>query len=290
MTEANAEMRITPDVLAHLRTWTGKTEERQDEVTAAPVAGLSATLDIAAPAAGDELPPIWHWLYFLPNAPQSELGADGHPRLGGFLPPVPLSRRMWAGSRIQWLAPLRVGDRMQRVSTIQSLAHKAGRSGDLVFVTVRHEISRGGELAIREEQDIVYRAPARPGDPAPAPQAAPTDATWKRDMVADPVLLFRFSALTFNAHRIHYDRTYAKDVEQYPGLVVHGPLQATLLLDLVRRQQPQARLASFSFRAMSPIFDGQPFQACGAPQAGGARLWTQGANGHLAMQAEAQFQ
>ena len=285
---------ITPDVLAHLRSWEGRSETLHDEITQAPVRGLAAALDRddidASPNA--ELPPLWHWLYFLPRAPQRELGADGHPRLGGFLPPVPLPRRMWAGGRLHWHAPLRVGEAVQRVSRIVSIQHKAGRTGDLVFVLVRHEISRGGTLALVEEQDIVYRAPARPGDPVPAPQAAPTDAAWSREIVPDPALLFRFSALTFNSHRIHYDRPYATEVEGYAGLVVHGPLIATLLADLGWRERQQRRPASFSFKAVRPTLDLQPFQVCGTPVADGdgARLWGRDHEGWLTMQAEMGFE
>ncbi|NBS48633.1 MAG: hypothetical protein EBS99_16725, partial [Betaproteobacteria bacterium] len=179
------------------------------------------------------------------------------------LPPVPLPRRMWAGGRLQWHAPLRVGDALERSTRIESVTHKSGRSGDLVFLLLRHEVRAGGVLALTEEQDIVYRAPAQASDPVPAPQAAPTDATWSREIVPDPVLLFRFSALTFNAHRIHYDRPYATGTEGYPGLVVHGPLIATLLADLARRERPEARVTGFSFRAVRPTTDLHPFRVCG---------------------------
>jgi 3-methylfumaryl-CoA hydratase len=294
MTDAQASTRIDAQLLAQLRGWEGRSETLRDPITAAPVRGLSATLDRPdpAPVTGDELPPLWHWLYFLPQAPQHELGEDGHPHRGGFLPPVPLPRRMWAGGRLQWLEPLRVGDEVQKTSKILSVAHKAGRSGDLVFTTVRHELAGGAGLALREEQDIVYRAMAQPGDPAPAPQAAPTDATWSREIVPDPVLLFRYSALTFNGHRIHYDRSYAIEREAYPALVVHGPLIATLLADLARRALPQGRFASFSFRAVRPLFDLHPFRVCGKPSADSksAQLWAQDHEGWLAMQAEVKFQ
>jgi 3-methylfumaryl-CoA hydratase len=205
---------------------------------------------------------------------------------------VPLPRRMWAGGRLQWHAPLRVGDEVQRTSHIESVKHKPGRSGDLVFVTVRHEISNAQGLAITEEQDIVYRAAAQPGDPTPPPQAAPKDALWSREIVPDPVLLFRYSALTFNGHRIHYDRSYAKDVEHYPALVVHGPLIATLLTDLAERSKPGARLRSFNFKAVRPTFDLHPFRVCGQPSADGrsAQLWGQDHEGWLTMQADVQFE
>ncbi|MBC5786196.1 MaoC family dehydratase N-terminal domain-containing protein [Ramlibacter sp. USB13] len=285
--------RITPELLQHLRGWEGRSETLRDDITAAPVRNLSATLDRddPAPAAGTELPPLWHWLYFLPSARQSELGPDGHAKRGGFLPPVPLPRRMWAGGRLQWLAPLRVGEAVERTSRIVSVTHKAGRSGDLLFVLVRHELRNAQGVALTEEHDIVYRAAPQPGDPVPPPQAAPADAPWSREIVPDDVLLFRYSALTFNGHRIHYDRKYVTEVEGYPGLIVHGPLIATLLVDLARRQRPDARFASFSFKAVRPTFDLHPFRVGGKPSADGkaAQLWAQDHEGWLTMQAEATF-
>ena len=284
---------LTPDSLAELRGWEGRSETLRDEVTAAPVRNLSATLDRddPLPQPGTELPPLWHWLYFLPAQRHSELGPDGHPRRGGFLPPVPLPRRMWAGGRLTWHAPLRVGEAIERTSRIASVTHKSGRSGDLVFVLVQHEVRNAQGLAVSEEHDIVYRPLAQPGDPTPAPQAAPTDAPWSREIVPDPVLLFRYSALTFNGHRIHYDRSYVTEVEGYPGLIVHGPLIATLLVDLARRQRPEATLRSFSFRAVRPTFDLHPFRVNGKPSDDGrsAQLWAQDHEGWLTMQAEAQF-
>jgi 3-methylfumaryl-CoA hydratase len=281
------------DQLAHLRTWEGRSETLRDDVTAAPVRNLSATLDRddPAPVAGTELPPLWHWLYFLPSARQSELGPDGHAKRGGFLPPVPLPRRMWAGGRLEWHAPLHVGDAIERTSRIVSVTHKAGRSGDLVFVLVRHEVRNAQGLALTEEHDIVYRGAPQPGDPAPPPQPAPAQAPWSREIVPDDVLLFRYSALTFNGHRIHYDRRYVTEVEGYPGLIVHGPLIATLLVDLARRQRPDARLRSFGFKAVRPVFDLHPFRVNGKPSAdgGGAQLWAQDHEGWLAMQAQARF-
>jgi 3-methylfumaryl-CoA hydratase len=283
---------LTSDLLADLRSWEGRSETLHDAITAAPMRGLSATLDRddPDPVAGTELPPLWHWLYFLPQHRQSELGPDGHARRGGFLPPVPLPRRMWAGGRLQWLAPLRVGEQIERTSRIQSVTHKSGRSGDLVFVVVRHEVRNAQGLALTEEHDIVYRPLAKPGDPVPPPQAAPADAPWSREIVPDPVLLFRYSALTFNGHRIHYDRSYVTEVEGYPGLVVHGPLIATLLVDLARRQRPEARLASFSFKAVRPTFDLHPMRVNGRPHPDGrVDLWAQDHEGWLTMQAEARF-
>jgi 3-methylfumaryl-CoA hydratase len=293
MDSASTTTRVTPEALARLRGWEGRSETLHDEITAAPVRSLSATLDRddAEPGPGTEVPPLWHWLYFLPRHRHGDLGEDGHARLGGFLPPVPLPRRMWAGGRLQWLAPLRVGEAAERTSRIVSVTHKTGRTGDLVFVVVRHEVRNGAGLALTEEHDIVYRAAPQPGDPVPPPQAAPTDAAWTREIVPDPVLLFRYSALTFNGHRIHYDRSYVTEVEGYPGLIVHGPLIATLLVDLVRREQPGRALKAFSFKAVRPTFDLHPFRVNGRPAADGlsAQLWAQDHDGWLTMQADVTF-
>lgn len=271
---------MTDDELRH---WIGREEIRTDLATAAPLQGLAATLDRGERyAPGDEVPPLWHWTYFLPSAATSELGTDGHPRRGGFLPPIGLPRRMWAGSRIRFLHPLRVGDAMTRRSTVTDIAAKAGRTGPLYFVKVRHETQVAGVTAIVEEQDIVYRNPPTPAD-APPPAAAPSDAQWQRRIDPSPVLLFRYSALTFNSHRIHFDRPYARHDEGYDGLVVHGPLIATLLLDLVRREQPRARVGEFSFRAVRPLLDTAPFRVCGTPHGDGTvRLWAQDRDGALA--------
>ncbi|HYF21249.1 MAG TPA: MaoC family dehydratase N-terminal domain-containing protein [Ramlibacter sp.] len=277
--------------LQHLRSWVGRTEEAADTATAVPPRALAATLDRDdPPQPGDALPPCWHWLYFLPLQAQSGVGEDGHPRRGGFLPPVPLPRRMWAGSRIDFHAPLQVGQPLARASRVADVKVKEGRSGPLVFVQVLHELRAAGALAVTERQDIVYRDMPQPGEAAPAPVAAPADAEWSRRIEPDPVLLFRYSALTFNGHRIHYDRPYATQVEGYPGLVVHGPLVATLLLDLLRRQRPQARVAQFSFRAVSPLFDTAAFEVCGRrSDEHTVRLWARGAAGQLAMEATAQL-
>ena len=258
---------IDAGTLAKLQAWQGRSETLADDVTAAPVRALSATLDRddALPTAGTRLPELWHWLYFLPHHRQSEIGEDGHAKRGGFLPPVPLPRRMWAGGRLAWEPgnPLRVGDRAERTSTIASVTHKAGRTGELMFVLVRHEVRNERGLALTEEHDIVYRAAAAPGEKAPSPTPAPKDAAFSREIVPDDVLLFRYSALTFNGHRIHYDRSYVTQTEGYPGLVVHGPLVATLLMDLLRRELPDARVKWFQFKAVRPAFDGRPLRLAG---------------------------
>ena len=198
---------------------------------------------------------------------------------------MPLRRRMWAGSRLGFPQPLRVGEPVQRHSQVISVEHKSGGSGELVFVLVRHEFHGESGLAITEEHDIVYRDMPSAMSPAPAPVAAPVESAWQREIIPDDVLLFRYSALTFNGHRIHYDRRYVTEVEGYPGLVVHGPLIATLLVDLLRRNMPGAAIATVEFRAVKPVFDISPFHICGQPQDDGRKvmLWARDAEGSLAM-------
>ncbi|MDM0018991.1 FAS1-like dehydratase domain-containing protein [Variovorax saccharolyticus] len=283
-------MSAQPD---QLQSWIGRSETVDDAINSTPVVALTATLDHPATPvdAGTLLPPLWHWLYFLPMHRQSEIGADGHARRGGFLPPVPLPRRMWAGSQFEFRSPIRVGDRVARTSTIDDVAIKEGRTGKLVFVKVRHELRCNGaaESALVEFHDIVYREAQRPDDVVPPPQAAPAEAAWRRQIVPDDVLLFRYSALTFNGHRIHYDRQYVTQVEGYPGLIVHGPLIATLLMDLLRRQMPDADVASFRFKAVRPTFDLNAFHVSGQPQGDGKtiRLWASDHEGWLTMDATA---
>jgi 3-methylfumaryl-CoA hydratase len=274
-----------------LSAWIGRQETVADTVGPTPVRALAATLDhpAAAVPAGIALPPLWHWLYFLPMHRQSDIGADGHARRGGFMPPVPLPRRMWAGSQFEFRAPIRVGDAVARTSTIADVAVKSGRTGQLVFVKVRHELHCNGaaDAALVEFHDIVYREAQRADDVLPPPQAAPAAAPWQREITPDDVLLFRYSALTFNGHRIHYDRKYVTEVEGYPGLVVHGPLIATLLMDLLRRQLPDAEVASFRFKAVRPTFDLHPFKVCGSRDGDTVKLWAQDHEGWLTMDAVA---
>ena len=280
-----------PPDLTHLRDWIGRQESRADNLTATPVAALAATLDRddPLPQAGTALPPLWHWIYFTPLTRHSELGVDGHAKRGGFLPPVPLPRRMWAGGRLDFLQPLRVGEAVTRTSTIQDVTVKHGRSGALVFVCVRHAFSNAHGLALSEEHDIVYRDAPAPDAPQPEPTPAPRDEQFRREIVPDPVLLFRYSALTFNGHRIHYDRSYVTGVEGYPGLIVHGPLIATLLLDLLRRHLPDATVKRFSFKAVRPTFDIHSFTVCGKVEGQTVTLWGRDHEGWLTMQATAEI-
>lgn len=277
-----------------LKQWVGRSESRSDWINPNHVAALSATLDRedAYPQAGDPVAPGFHWTLFPPLARQSELGPDGHPKKGGFLPPITLPRRMWAGGRLQFHQPLKVGEKVERVSVIERVEEKSGKSGHLAFVTVRHILSGSNGPAIEEEHDIVYREAPAADAAKPAPGATPlvvAAGPWCRQIVPDDVLLFRYSALTFNGHRIHYDRRYVTGVEGYPGLIVHGPLIATLLLDLFRRQLPQATLARFSFKVLRPTFDISPFNIDGGPGDGPGhyRLWSTDNQGAMAMEAEA---
>jgi 3-methylfumaryl-CoA hydratase len=274
-----------------LQEWVGKSESCLDQIAHVPIAALSATLDREDPFPrdGEALPPLWHWLYFLPLPRQSEIDSDGHAKRGGFLPPVPLPRRMFAGGRTYWHHPLRVGGMVTRNSRISDVTHKEGRTSHLVFVTVHHEISSSGHIALTEEWDIVYRDRARSGDLNSGSQIAPENADWSRKIYPDEVLLFRFSALTFNSHRIHYDRRYAREEEGYPGLVVHGPLIAIYLLDLLRRNLPDVNLTKFSFRAVKPLFDTEHFVVSGRFESDvkTCRLWASDQQGYLTMDATA---
>jgi 3-methylfumaryl-CoA hydratase len=264
----------------------GRTETRTDTVWPLLLRGLSATLDMPEPAGG-VLPSLWHWMLFQDWVPGQGLGPDGHPKRGGFLPPLhDLPRRMWAGGRVSFAAPLQAGDAITRTSTILSVQEKSGGSGRLVFVTVRHEIAGPSGLAITEEHDIVYRGtegeavkPATPAPPLPA-------GAFSRTVLPDPVLLFRYSALTGNGHRIHYDLDYVTREEGYPGLIVHGPLQATWLADLVRRERGGV-LRSFSFRGRRPAFHDNALTLAGWEADGAIRLETRDHQGAVCMSAEA---
>ena len=248
--------------IAEFESWIGKERVDEDVLTVAPARGMSALLDRTPETLGpaSPLPLAWHWLYFKPATRRSTLGPDGHERRGDFLPPIPLPRRMWAGGRLRFPGTLRLGEAVQRRSTIASVRSKEGRSGPLVFVTVRHEIENQGGVAIEEEQDLVYRDVSGAGGGSTKPPPEP--AEWSESFVADSVTLFRFSALTFNSHRIHYDHRYVTEVEGYPDLVVHGPLIALLLLDAGSRRLGGSP-GSFSYRAVSPLFTGEEFTIAG---------------------------
>jgi len=278
-----------------LQQWIGKKAEQTDLVTLAPMKTLAATLDRNESnfGAGSTLPSLWHWLYFLPTARQSELAEDGHPTKGGFLPPIPLPRRMWAGSKFQFNHPLLAGQKVRRLSTIKSLEVKQGRSGELAFVCVQHDIENDSGIALTEQHDIVYRnhpADSEKEQSLSAGVPAPEHHSFYREIIPDSILLFRYSALTFNSHRIHYDRDYVTCVEGYSGLIVHGPLLATLLVELLQENLPHCILVKFEFRAIRPVFESYSFTACGQ-QTGLTEvdLWIKDHEGYLCMKASAEI-
>ena len=283
----------------HLRGWVGRSETLEDRCAAARVRQLAATLDMdPAPwCDGAELPPLWHWIFSTPVSPLSQAGPDGHAARGGFLPPVPLPRRMWAGSHVEWLRMPRLGEALRRTSRIESVEAKEGKSGPLVFVAVAHEISSGGELLVRERQDIVYRDAPAAASPRPNPPAQPP--VWREPLdgargrcalVPDDVLLFRYSALTFNSHRIHYDRRHCIEREGYPGLVVHGPLLATLMATLAWLQAGQRAPQAFTFRAQAPVFDGEAIVVESARTGAAAKTAVRKADGAVATSGEMVWQ
>ncbi|MGA0599785.1 FAS1-like dehydratase domain-containing protein [Caulobacter sp. KR2-114] len=274
------------DETVDLKAWIGRTETAEDVAAAGPLQGLSALLDHETPPwRAGEAPPLAHWLYFLPRARQSLITEDGHPARGGFLPPTPLPRRMWAGSRLVFHAPIHIGARLERRSEIADVAAKTGASGNMLFVTVRHAVYADGQHAVSEDQDIVFREASTTPTPPPGPAAPHAPCDVARTVTPDAASLFRFSALTFNAHRIHYDRDYARDVEGYPGLVVHGPYLATLLMDHFLRQRPGAHVKTFAFRARRPVFDLAPFTVCLKDGPREAELWAAGPDGEACMTA-----
>jgi 3-methylfumaryl-CoA hydratase len=276
--------------LDHLRQWVGRTSEASDIVTAQLVKGLRATLfqEIGEPATGDAAPFTVHWCLAQPVFPMSMLGPDGHPTRGGFLPPVPLPRRMWAGGELEFLDTLRVGDEAQRTSRISDVTMKTGSTGALCFVSVEHLVTTARGTAIRERQDIVYRE-MRNSQPAALAKAAPSPrmAQHREAHMADPVLLFRYSALTFNGHRIHYDRDYVTKVEGYPGLIFHGPMQAALLVEFAAKLNGGAAPKKFSYRGVQPLFEGSEFSVNAGTSDNGMELWTANSEGQPTMKGTA---
>jgi 3-methylfumaryl-CoA hydratase len=279
--------------LDHLRSWIDRTETRDDLLSPWTASAMAATVrnDEREWQPGEALPPLWHWCFFLPTAPQIGLGPDGHPARGGFLPPVPLPRRMWAGSQLEFFAPLTLAATATRTSRVSDVSLKQGKGGALVFVKVRHEIHAGGELLLREFHDIVYREAPKPGESAP-PRTPPADAAWTVEHRPDAPMLFRYSALTFNSHRIHYDYPYVTQVEGYDDLVVHGPLIATLLLEAAQQHNPGRTVQAYSFKAVRPLTCGKLLRVRGhAPQSDGSvTLWAEDAQGALLMQATARME
>ncbi|WP_118185433.1 acyl-CoA dehydrogenase [Paraburkholderia phosphatilytica] len=274
--------------ISKLREWIGKYSDDNDELSVRHARLMAATIgyDATPIERGAPLPPLWHWIYFLSALPESELGRDGHPQRGGFLPPVPLPNRMWAGGRVKFLIDLPLGSEVNKRSTIQSVEHKHGRSGDLVFVTVRHDVLLNGELAISEEHDIVYKG-ASVGAP-PRQDVTALKPDHHEPFLATTTTLFRYSALTFNGHRIHYDQDYCRSVEGYPNLVIHGPLNATLLAGYAQRLAGK-QLKSFEYRGVQPALLGNTVTLNAICTADGFSLWAGLPDEQIAMRAEASF-
>jgi 3-methylfumaryl-CoA hydratase len=282
--------------LENLKQHIGRRLIATDVATAAPANLLRHTLGRAEPElqSGDPLPPGWHGLYFLPRFGPSELRPDGSPLESGVVPPMPLPRRMFAGERVRFHRPILIGDELRRETELADLSMKTGGTGTLVFATVVSRIFVPGGLALEEERRTVFREEVKPGagNQAPRREPVPADLPWRRRVMPDPVLLFRFSALTFNSHRIHYDRPWAMEVEGYPGLVVHGPLTSTLLIDFARDSNPGRAFLAYTTQARAPLFDTAPFELRGRPTADGrgAELWAVTPEGTVAMSAQAEFQ
>ncbi len=273
------------------RRWIGRTESDRDDIDLLRARAMQATLDDPGPLleVGDPLPHLWHWLYFWSLAPHATLGPDGHAVRGEFLPPVHLPRRMWAGGRFTFIKPLKLGSAATRQSKIADIQQKKGTSGQLIFVTIEHEIADEAGPCIAEVQEIVFREAPRPGEKPERGDRAPVVLPWRKTVTPDPLLLFRYSALTFNGHRIHYDLKYATEDEGYPGLVVHGPLLATLMMELAREKAEDRQITGFVYRALHPVFHTGSFSVGGRDSQDGncAELWIADSHGTLAMQARA---
>lgn len=276
---------MTQDQLSQ---WLGKEQTIETTISAETARLMQATLNRDPTlTVGDELPPAWHWLYFHEPVRAADLGVEGHPALGRFMPPIRLGggappRRMWAGGKLVFERPLHLGDQALKRSTIQAITSKEGRSGKLVFVGVAHEVCVAGECCLREEQTIVYRQPVEVGGGMTTAERAPTAADFSASYQPDPIMLFRYSALTSNGHRIHYDVDFCHEHEGYPNLVIHGPLIATLILDLFSRQFPGRQIAIFEYRGRSPLFLPHTFSVHGTAEGGG---WASSHKGDLAMSA-----
>ena len=270
----------------HLKGWVGKERQVDDDLGLFPARAMAAIFNRQAmPESGDTLPPSWHWMYFLDTPTSNGTGPDGHPKKGGFLPPVPLPRRMWASGKLRIDQPLLLDTPARKKSTIRSVDLKEGKTGALVFVTIEHALYQNDCLCILEEQNVVYRDMPLGPSTLPAGDVAPGAPDWVKTITPDPVLLFRFSALTYNGHRIHYDRDYAINEEFYPGLVIHGPLQATLLLELAETHVQDKRVTNFTFRAVRPIFDNSAFKVMGKRDDDLISLWTVDPDGFIGMTA-----
>jgi 3-methylfumaryl-CoA hydratase len=272
----------------------GRTQKATDVLGPGPANQLRLSLNRVEPELrdGDALPPSWLTLYMLPRFATAELRPDGSPRDTGVIPPMPLPRRMFAGERVRLHRPLALGERVSRETTLTDLSVKSGGTGALVFATVTSRVmGSDGRVAVEDERRTVFREEVKAGErnQAPRREPAPTDVPWRRAVRPDPVLLFRFSALTFNSHRIHYDRSWAMDVEGYPGLVVHGPLTTTLLVDFARDSNPGRRITGYTTQARAPLFDTASFELCGRPTERGCECWAVTPEGTVAMSCEVEL-
>lgn len=277
----------TESAPADIAGWIGRSETAADEASPLLARRMAGLLDRDAPGPGEVWPHCWIWALFWPALRHDATGADGHAARGGFLPPIALPRRMWAGSRILVETPIRVGDAVARRSTITKVAEKAGRAGRLCFVTVEHKLTVAGEARLTEIQTIAYRDAGGPAAATDEPgPGADFEPMWHRRVVPDAVLLYQYSAATFNTHRIHYDHPYATGVEGYPGLVVHGPLTATLLMELLAASLPDARPRDFQVTALRPLFAPAPFTLGGRADGDAFRLLAVTEDGHPAMRIE----
>ena len=281
--------------LDDLRSHIGRSQTATDVIHAGPANSLRLAFGRSEPELrdGDVLPPAWLALYFLPRVASDALRPDGSPRDTGVVPALALPRRMFAGERVRFHAPVRIGESLRRETRLADISMKQGGTGTLVFATVASRVFGPNGLIVEEERRTVFREEVKPGERNQAPRRdpAPSDTPWRRTVTPDPVLLFRFSALTFNSHRIHYDRTWAMEVEGYPGLVVHGPLTTTLLIDFARDQNPGKRIASYATQARAPLFDTSPFELRGRPATSGrgCELWAVTPEGAIAMSAEVEL-
>lgn len=270
----------------NLQDWVGRQERVTEFISPAHAKKIAFSVNAPVPAEGEPLPLLWHWAFFVDPLPLDELGEDGHPARGGFLPPADNRNRMWAGGRLNFVNRLVIGQLAERITTIKSVVEKEGRTGKLLFVTLEHVYEQAGQVCVIEEQDIVYREPSPPklvGD-----EAVPK-AEWSQEIQPDAVMLFRYSAVTFNGHRIHYDYPYANSVEGYPGLVVHGPLIATKVLQAFTEAHPEKVVSQFSFRGVRPLISPEPFKVEGQLlDSNRAELWAQ-QGGTFAQKAQVQF-
>lgn len=273
--------------LDRLRRWIGRTKDQTETVSASWCNRLAATLDREGDLQdGDVLPALWHFITHPPLVATAELDVDGHAMRGDFLPPVALPRRMWAGSRFTFHRDLYIGDEVTKTSTIENIEMKQGRSGALCFVTISHTLSVAGEVRISEAQDLVFREAATNAAPSKSSAGETRQEDFTRTVAPSEILLFRYSALTFNSHRIHYDREYVTGVEGYPGLIFHGPLTATLLANLAVEETGE-RLVAFSFRGWAPLFDTADFTMSGVRNGSDVELWATTPQGAIAMTATA---